>query len=239
MTSSMRSNTVLIVEDDRKTSSLIRLYLERENFKTLQAYDGHEALVQARTHRLTMVILDLMLPKRDGWEVCQELRRLSDVPIIILTAREEETDRILGLNLGADDYVVKPFSPRELVARVKAVLRRARPTSDRAGKLLSHGPLVLDADKRQVKLNGKPIYLTVFEYRLLEALMASPGRTFSRDELLNHLYPGGEAVVDRVIDVHIGKLRQKIEESPTNPRHIFTVRGIGYHFADEVNKDHF
>lgn len=238
MSSSTRSHTVLIVEDDRKTSSLIRLYLERENFNTLQAYDGHDALVQARAQSPTMVILDLMLPKRDGWEVCQELRRLSDVPIIIVTAREEETDRVLGLTLGADDYVVKPFSPRELVARVKAVLRRVRPATDRAGRILSHDTLVLNPAKRQVKLKGKPIYLTVFEYRLLEALMASPGRTFSRDELLNHLYPGGEAVVDRVIDVHIGKLRQKIEETPTSPRHIFTVRGIGYHFADEVNSHH-
>lgn len=238
MDSSTSSNTVLIVEDDRKTSSLIRLYLERENFQTLQAYDGHDALAQARAHNPTMVILDLMLPKRDGWEVCQELRRLSDVPIIIVTAREEETDRVLGLTLGADDYVVKPFSPRELVARVKAVLRRVQSASRRADRVLSHDTLVLDPAKRQVKLKGKTIYLTVFEYRLLEALMASPGRTFSRDELLNHLYPGGEAVVDRVIDVHIGKLRQKIEETPTNPRHIFTVRGIGYHFADEVNSSH-
>jgi len=234
MPSSSRSNTILIVEDDKKTSSLIRLYLERENFKTRQAYDGHDALVQARAHHPILVILDLMLPKRDGWEVCQELRRLSDVPIIILTAREEETDRVLGLTLGADDYVVKPFSPRELVARVKAILRRARPMSARTSAVLSHDTLELDPDKRRVKLNGKSISLTVFEYRLLEALMASPGRTFSRDELLNHLYPGGEAVVDRVIDVHIGKLRQKIEENPSNPKHIFTVRGIGYHFADEV-----
>lgn len=234
MAGSNRSNTVLVVEDDKKTSSLIRLYLERENFKTEQAYDGHDALVKARAHRPILVILDLMLPKRDGWEVCQELRRLSDVPIIILTAREEETDRVLGLTLGADDYVVKPFSPRELVARVKAILRRARPMAARSSAVLSHDTLELDPDKRRVQLNGKSISLTVFEYRLLEALMASPGRTFSRDELLNHLYPGGEAVVDRVIDVHIGKLRQKIEENPSNPKHIFTVRGIGYHFADEV-----
>lgn len=236
MASSVRANTILIVEDDKKTSSLIRLYLEREKFKTKQAYDGHDALVQARTHNPVMVVLDLMLPKRDGWEVCQELRRLSDVPIIILTAREEETDRVLGLTLGADDYVVKPFSPRELVARVKAILRRTRPMSERNGTILSHDTLELDPDKRRVKLKGKSISLTVFEYRLLEALMASPGRTFSRDELLNHLYPGGEAVVDRVIDVHIGKLRQKIEENPTSPKHIFTVRGIGYHFADEVER---
>lgn len=238
MAGATRSHAILIVEDDRKTSSLIRLYLERENFDTLQAYDGHDALVQARAQSPLLVILDLMLPKRDGWEVCQELRRLSNVPIIIVTAREEETDRILGLTLGADDYVVKPFSPRELVARVKAVLRRVRSASDPADRVLSHDSLVLDPAKRQVKLDGKTIYLTMFEYRLLETLMAAPGRTFSRDELLNHLYPGGEAVVDRVIDVHIGKLRQKIEETPAKPRHIFTVRGIGYHFADEVSNQH-
>ena len=141
-------------------------------------------------------------------------------------------DRISGLTLGADDYVVKPFSPRELVARVKAVLRRGRLTSAEEKTVLSHGDLVLDLEKRKVSLKDSPISLTPHEYRLLQALMASPGRVFTRDELLDQLYPGGEAVIDRVIDVHIGKLRQKIEEDPSKPRFILTVRGIGYQFEE-------
>lgn len=223
---------VLIVEDDKKTASLVALYLERDGFQTIAAYDGQKALELARRHNLIFVILDLMLPTVDGWEVCRELRRSSDVPILILTAREEEMDRVLGLSLGADDYVVKPFSPRELVARVKAILRRARPEAARAQGVLSQGGLIVDPEKHQVTLKGRPISLTVFEFKLLQALMASPGRVFTREELLNHLYPGGEAVVDRVIDVHIGKLRQKIEEDPSKPRYILTVRGVGYRFAE-------
>ncbi|MBI3989488.1 MAG: response regulator transcription factor, partial [candidate division NC10 bacterium] len=143
-----------------------------------------------------------------------------------------EMDRILGLSLGADDYVVKPFSPRELVARVKAIFRRANPEAAKAQGLLSQGGLVVDLDKRKVTMNGRPVSLTVFEFKLLQALMAKPGRVFSREELLDRLYPDGEAVVDRVIDVHIGKLRQKIEEDPSKPRYILTVRGIGYQFAE-------
>jgi DNA-binding response OmpR family regulator len=175
-----------------------------------------------------------MLPEVDGWEVCRQLRRISDVPIIMLTARGEEVDRISGLTLGADDYVTKPFSPRELVARVKAILRRGRlfPTADKS--ILSYKDLVLNLEKRSVRLKDRPVQLTPHEYALLQALMASPGRVFTRDELLNHLYPSGEAlVIDRVIDVHIGKLRQKIEDNPSTPRYIMTARGVGYHFAED------
>jgi DNA-binding response OmpR family regulator len=150
----------------------------------------------------------------------------------MLTARGEEVDRISGLTLGADDYVVKPFSPRELVARVKAVLRRGRLRSTIKKDILSHGGLVLDLEKRTVSLNDRPVQLTPHEYKLLWALMAKPGRVFTRDELLEHLYPSGEAVIDRVIDVHIGKLRQKIEADPSNPRYIQTVRGVGYQFEE-------
>jgi DNA-binding response OmpR family regulator len=233
-TGSKDSGPVLIVEDDRKTASLVALYLEREGFKTIAAHDGDEALKLAERYKPIFVVLDLMLPKLDGWEVCRTIRRASDVPILILTAREEEMDRVLGLSLGADDYVVKPFSPRELVARVKAILRRTRSASREEPKtLLSFGRLVLDAQKRRVTLNARPISLTRFEYNLLSTLMASPGRVFSRDELLASLYPSGEAVIDRVIDVHIGKLRQKIEDDISNPRYILTVRGLGYRFADE------
>ncbi|MBI2090424.1 MAG: response regulator transcription factor [Deltaproteobacteria bacterium] len=232
MAKSQISNPILVVEDDRKTASLVALYLEREGFKTVTAFDGSQALELARRHKPIFVILDLMLPQVDGWEICRELRRTSDVPILILTAREEEMDRVLGLSLGADDYVVKPFSPRELVARVKAVLRRARPGPAGAKSLLTSGDLILDLEKRCVTLRGALVSLTLAEYRLLETLMAAPGRVFTREELLNALYPEGEAVIDRVIDVHIGKLRQKIEADPSTPRYIFTVRGLGYRFAE-------
>ncbi len=225
---------ILIVEDDKKTASLLSLYLEREGFETVVAYDGQQALELARRHNPIFVILDLMLPRVDGWEVCRQLRQSSDVPILILSAREEEVDRVSGLTLGADDYVVKPFSPRELVARVKAILRRGRLATDKGNRPLSFRGLVLNQEKRKVTLNGNPVLLTSHEFNLLEALMNSPGRVFTREELLAHLYPRHEAVViDRVVDVHIGKLRQKIEKDPANPKYILTVRGIGYQFVED------
>jgi DNA-binding response OmpR family regulator len=207
MVAAAMSGPILIVEDDKKTASLVAVYLEREGFQTVVAYDGQQALELAHRHRPIFVILDLMLPLVDGWDVCRQLRRSSDVPILMLTAREEEVDRISGLTLGADDYVVKPFSPRELVARVKAILRRGRlGTTMEEKSILSHGGLLLDQEKRKVSLNGHPVPLTAHEYRLLKALMSVPGKVFTRDELVAHLYPRDEAVViDRVIDVHIGK----------------------------------
>jgi DNA-binding response OmpR family regulator len=224
---------ILIVEDDKKTASLVALYLEREGFQTVTAYDGRRALELAQLHNPIFVILDLMLPVIDGWEVCRKLRQASDVPILILSAREEEIDRVSGLTLGADDYVVKPFSPRELVARVKAILRRGRLSATKGKNLMSLKGLVLDQEKRKVTLDGRLVVLTPHEFNLLKTLMASPGKAFTRDELLAHLYPKHEAIViDRVIDVHVGKLRQKIEKDPTHPRFILTVRGVGYQFAE-------
>lgn len=224
---------VLVIEDDPNTADLVALYLEREGFRPLKAADGQIGLELAGRHRPVLVILDLMLPKMDGWEVCRHLRRTSDVPIIMLTARGEEIDRVSGLTLGADDYVIKPFSPRELVARVKAVLRRAGPQAQQESKVLAHSDVHLDLVKRRLSVQGRTVPLTPHEYALLQTLMTYPGRTFTRDELLRHLYPRGEAVViERVVDVHIGKLRQKIEPDPADPRHIITVRGIGYRFAD-------
>jgi DNA-binding response OmpR family regulator len=224
---------ILVVEDDKKTASLVALYLEREGFQTVIAYDGQQALELAQRHRPIFVILDLMLPLVDGWEVCRQLRKSSDVPILILSAREEEVDRVSGLTLGADDYVVKPFSPRELVARVKAILRRGRFSTTKNKNLLSYEGLVLDQEKRKVSLNDRLIILTPHEFSLLQTLMASPGKVFTRDELLTRLYPKHEAIViDRVVDVHIGKLRQKIERDPSNPQFILTIRGIGYTFAE-------
>ena len=226
---------VLIIEDDQKTAKLVALYLEKEGFKPIIALDGREGLKLAERHQPVLVVLDLMLPQIDGWEVCREIRRRSDVPILMLSARGDEIDRVAGLTLGADDYVVKPFSPRELVARVKAILRRGRMDSATASSVLAHGQLLLDREKRRLSVAGRQVFLTPNEYALLAALMARPGKTFTRDELLARLYPKGEAhVVDRVIDVHIGKLRQKIEKEPGNPRHIITVHGIGYQFAEET-----
>ena len=224
---------ILVVEDDKKTASLIKLYLEREGFQIVIAYDGRQALELAERHQPIFVILDLMLPLLDGWEVCRRLRQSSDVPILMLTARGEEVDRVSGLTLGADDYVVKPFSPRELVARVKAILRRGRPVIPDQEKVLSFEGLTLDLKKHKVTLEGRPVLLTPHEFKLLQTLMATPGKVFSRQELLGHLYPRSEAtVIDRVVDVHMGKLRQKIEKDPSNPRYILTVRGIGYQFVE-------
>ncbi|MBI5571323.1 MAG: response regulator transcription factor [Desulfomonile tiedjei] len=227
------SGPILVVEDDDKTAALVRMYLEREGFSTIAARDGLTAVEMAERHNPIFVILDLMLPVLDGWEVCRQLRRSSDVPILILSAKEEEIDRVAGLTLGADDYVVKPFSPRELVARVKAILRRGRTGPDSRKAILSHQGLVLDPEKRRVTLHGRQVPLTPHEFTLLKTLMAAPGKVFTRDELLRRLYPLGEAtVIDRVVDVHIGKLRQKIEEDPSQPTRIMTVRGVGYQFAE-------
>jgi DNA-binding response OmpR family regulator len=226
------ANPILIVEDDRNIAALVETYLERAGFEPIVAHDGPQGLELLRRRKPGFVVLDLMLPGVDGWDLCREIRKQSDVPILILTAREEELDRILGFSLGADDYVVKPFSPRELVERIKAILRRTRPVAPDAEAHLRHGPLVVEPDKHKVTLDGRPVPLTPSEYTLLHTLMRAPGRVFSRDTLLGHLHRHGEAVVDRVIDVHIGKLRQKIEDDPTRPRFILTVRGVGYRFAE-------
>lgn len=231
----MLESPILIVEDDKNTSKLVATYLEQEGFTTIAAYDGERALALARLKNPGFVILDVMLPKVDGWEICKELRKFSDVPILMLTAREEEIDRILGLSLGADDYVVKPFSPRELVERVKAILRRTQPKQWRGNnrQILTHKSLTLDPAKCKVTLEGEVVNLTTSEYKLLHILMTSPGQVFSRESLLARFYDHGETVVERVIDVHIGKIRQKIEENPAKPKIVLTVRGFGYTFAEK------
>jgi DNA-binding response OmpR family regulator len=225
------SGPVLIIEDDRNTAALVATYLEKEGFVTMQVHDGAEALLMARKTPPGFVVLDVMLPGLDGWEICRQLRQFSDVPILMLSAREEEIDRVLGLSLGADDYVVKPFSPRELVERVKAILRRTRPALSQE-MTLTHAGLSLDPLKRRVALDGQAVDLTAAEYKLLQALMTAPGRIFSREELLGQLYEQGEAVIDRTVDVHIGHLRQKLDDDPASPCFIHTVRGFGYRFAD-------
>ena len=233
MPQTIPTQPVLIVEDDPNTAALIETYLQREGFSTVLAYDGATALQLAHAHDPCLLILDIMLPEVDGWEICRQLRRDSQVPILMLSAREEEIDRVLGLSLGADDYVVKPFSPRELVERVKAILRRSAPSRQEIEELLRHGDLCLDPKRHKVTVAGESVELTATEYRLLYALMNSPGRLFSREELLSRLYQHGEIVVDRVIDVHIGKLRQKIESGPGATKHILTVRGFGYQLTED------
>ena len=222
---------LLVVDDDRKTTALIGAYLEKDGYRVVFAHDGPGALDAARCHGPALVILDLMMPHTDGWDVCRELCAAT-IPVLVLTAREDELDRVLAFTLGADDYVVKPFSPRELVARVKAILRRVGSGPPTTNSRLHHDDLVLDTAKRTLTQRGQRVALTPSEYKLLCALMAAPGRVFLREELLARLYPVGDPVIDRVIDVHIGKLRQKIEPDPAHPRHVLTVRGLGYQFAD-------
>ena len=228
------ADLVLVVEDDKKTASLIALYLEREGYETAVAHDGETALRSARQRNPVFVILDVMLPGMDGWEVCRKIREFSDVPVLMLTARGEEFDRVLGLTIGADDYMVKPFSPRELMARVKAILRRAHPKVRENPGSLSVGDLKLDVHNHVVTVRSREIPLTPSEFKLLKLFMDAPGRLLTREQLLQALYPRGEEVVDRVIDVHVGKLRQKIEADPANPRHLLTVRGFGYRLAEHA-----
>ncbi len=224
---------ILIVEDDRNIASLVEQYLQKDGFETVTAGDGDNGLALARREDPALVILDVNLPGIDGWEVCRALRRDSDVPILMLTARAEEMDRVVGLSIGADDYVVKPFSPRELVERVKAILRRttARPESSIAA-ILESGPIRLDPERHAVSVDGADVALTPSEFKLLQTMMQAPGKVFSRDELLDRLYDNGGVVVDRVIDVHMGKLRQKLEPDPSTPQFLLTVHGVGYRFAD-------
>ncbi len=221
------SQTVLVVEDDPKIVNLLCLYLEREGFGVASAADGREALDAAARIRPSLIILDLMLPHVDGLEVCRRLRATSDVPILMLTARVDELDKLLGLSLGGDDYVTKPFSPREVVARVKTILRRT--ARERPSRVLHRGPLEMDVERHRVTVDGAEVYLTSVEFRLLQALLESPERAFTRDQLLDHIYAHHEAVVvDRAIDVHVGKVRQKLGDDPDHPRFIATVRGVGY-----------
>lgn len=221
------TQSVLVVDDDPKIVNLLRLYLEREGYSVLTAFDGRGALeTAARTHP-SLIVLDLMLPHIDGWEVARHLRAASDVPILMLTARIDEVDKLLGLSLGADDYVTKPFSPREVVARVKTILRRT--TKARPATVLRRAELEMDLDRHRVTIAEREVQLTPVEFRLLRALLEGPERAFTRDQLLNHIYAHHEAaVIDRTIDVHIGKLRQKLGDDPSGPRIIATVRGVGY-----------
>ena len=222
---------ILIVDDERKLVQGLAGYFQQAGFETLTAYDGRTALAIARRDQPDLIVLDLMLPELDGMEVCRQIRRFSDVPIMMLTARVEETDRLIGLEIGADDYITKPFSPREVVARARAVLRRASGALGPAN-VLRGGDITLDVERRTVQVAGRPVDLTPTEFELLAALMRNPGRPLSRSQLLDATQGDAYAGYERTIDAHIKNLRRKIEADPANPRYILTVFGVGYKFAD-------
>jgi DNA-binding response OmpR family regulator len=224
--------TILVVDDEAKIVRVVRDYLERAGFAVVTAYDGGTALVQFRQTRPDLVVLDLGLPGMDGLDVARTIRQIGNTPIIMLTARVDEADRVAGLELGADDYVSKPFSPRELLARVRAVLRRTEPHMP-SQSLLRLGDLTIDRDKRQVTLSGVQVDLTSVEFDLLLALASYPGRVFSRMELLERVQGVAYEGYERTVDVHIKNLRKKLEADPHNPRYIQTVYGAGYRFAEE------
>jgi two-component system, OmpR family, alkaline phosphatase synthesis response regulator PhoP len=224
---------ILIVDDDRKTAELIRIYLERDGYQPLVAHDGRQALELARQRRPDLIVLDLMLPMVDGLDVCRILRAESRVPIIMLTARTTEDDKLLGLDLGADDYITKPFSPRELVARVRAVLRRAGEAQEKGPAAARFGELAVDFVSHTVRLCGAPLRLTPKEFKLLETLVREPGRAFSRLELLERVFGYDYEGLERTVDVHVMNLRKKIERDPAQPAYILTVYGVGYKFAEE------
>ena len=224
--------TVLIVEDEPKIAQLVRDYLERAAFRVATARDGSEALRRARTERPDLVVLDLGLPGLDGLDVARALRRDSNVPILMLTARDDEADKLVGLELGADDYVTKPFSPRELVARVRAILRRHERATDGA-EVLRVGDMTLDLPRMRAEVAGRPVAdLTATEFQLLAALARQPGRIFTRSQLLDAVRGVAFESYERAIDAHVKNIRRKLEPNPRQPRYLLTVYGVGYKLAD-------
>ena len=227
----MTNRSVLVVEDEENLVEALRYNLEHEGYAVLTAPDGGSGLETARAALPDLVILDVMLPNLDGLEVCRILRRETDVPILMLTAKGEEIDRVVGLEIGADDYVTKPFSMRELMARVRAMLRRPRKTaSARMAEPLRSGSLAVDVDAHQASLNGEELRLKPREFDLLALFMRNPGRAFTRDQILEQLW-GHDYIGDvRTVDVHVRWLREKIEADPSTPARIITIRGVGYRF---------
>ncbi|HYZ18927.1 MAG TPA: response regulator transcription factor [Gaiellaceae bacterium] len=228
------SSTILLVDDEDSVQKLLTYPLERDGFRVVAARDGEEALQLFAAEPVDLVVLDIMLPKLDGLEVCKRLRAESSVPIIMLTARDDEFDTVLGLELGADDYITKPFSIREFRSRVRALLRRAGPAqrARETGEVLEAGPLRIDPDRRTAQLDGQAIELTYVEFELLRTLAASPGRVFSRRALLEAVWGDAAYREPRTIDVHVRHLREKLEQDPSDPDLILTVRGAGYRFRE-------
>ena len=229
----MSNELVLVVDDEKTLVKALTFNLEKEGFRVEQAYDGEEALNKVFALKPDIVVLDLMLPKVDGFEVCRQIRKKTDVPIIMLTARGEDIDKVLGLELGADDYLTKPFNSRELVARIKAILRRSLFREEETKKIAKIGNLQVDLLQHRVRLDGKDINLTSKEFALLSFLVANAGNVYSREQLLEHVW-GYDYYGDvRTVDVHIRHLREKLEQDPGNPNLILTVWGTGYKIREE------
>jgi DNA-binding response OmpR family regulator len=222
---------ILVVDDDKKTVELIRLYLEKDGYRVLTAYDGRAALELARAKSPDLMILDLMLPQVDGLDLCQTLRAESEMPILMLTARVTEEDKLIGLDSGADDYVTKPFSPRELLARVRAILRRTASPANTGPSQIRAGDLYLDTVRHEARLRGELLTLTPKEFRLLVTLAREPGKVFTRLDLVEQAFGPTYEGLERTIDVHLMNLRRKIEPDPARPVYIQTVYGVGYKFG--------
>jgi two-component system alkaline phosphatase synthesis response regulator PhoP len=228
----MSSRRILVVDDDVKTVELVKLYLNRDGYKVITAYDGIEALDLARKSHPDLIVLDLMLPGCDGLEICRTLKNESDVPIIMLTARTTEDDKLTGLNLGADDYMTKPFSPRELAARVRVILRRLpEETLQRGPAEIKRSELTLNFLNHEASVAGRVLHLTPIEFKLLGVLAREPGRVFNREQLIEMVFRYDFDGFDRTVDVHILNLRRKLEPDPNHPKYIKTVYGAGYKFA--------
>ncbi len=225
--------TVLVVEDEPEIARIARDYLERAGFDVRIASDGRSALALARSAKPDLIVLDLGLPDIDGLDVTRALRRESAVPVVILTARGDESDRLVGLELGADDYVVKPFSPKELVARVRAVLRRADGAREAGVEVIRAGDVTLDVPRMRVTAGTRDVELTASEFQLVAALARQPGRVFTRAQMLDALQGAAIESYERAIDTHVKNIRRKLEPDPRQPRYLLTVHGVGYRFADE------
>ena len=223
---------ILVVDDEPKIRKIVTSYLKQEGFDVSESEDGPTAVAMAERFDPDVIILDVMLPGFDGIEALRQIRTKSDVYVIMLTARSEETDKLIGLSVGADDYVTKPFSTRELVARVKAVLRRSRQGNDPGSDRITVGPLTLDNTTRIVTVDDEPVDLTALEFDLLGALASAPGRVYSRGQLIEKVWGWDFFGDERIVDVHVRKIRQKIGDDPAEPRFISTVRGVGYRFVD-------
>lgn len=224
---------ILIVDDEENIRNLLNAYLNAEEYTVYAAADGKEGLAMFRRYHPDLVVLDIMLPGMDGLQVLQQIRRESEVYVLMLTAKSEETDRIIGLTVGADDYLTKPFSPRELVARVKAILRRGRVADPNEGRMLHFEHLRIDGQRHEVWRGDELIDLTALEFKLLKTLANYPGMVFSREQLLQQVWGYDFYGDERVVDVHVGHIRQKLESDPANPQFITTVRGVGYKFDDQ------
>jgi DNA-binding response OmpR family regulator len=226
------SARILVAEDDPKQANLIRIYLEREGHSVLVVGDGRRALQACRERSPDLVVLDVMMPDMDGLDVCRIARAESQVPILLLTARSTEEDKLLGLDLGADDYVTKPYSPRELAARVRALLRRAGKAVPDAAAVRAVGPLEIDAARFEVRVSGRPVALTAKEFGILEVLASEPGRVYTRAQIIDRAFGFDHDVLERTVDAHVMNLRRKIEDDPAAPRYVQTVYGRGYRLAD-------